>query len=119
MKKEMKFVTLPPYYAGNLTGFPSTSVRFACNVGMSVISEEVVVVVHVPSAIVFVVVPIVARRLRSVLEDWAVISAMSRSWLMAVLAGVEGTVSVPMSGVCTFEAASGKWTMSLERPECL
>jgi len=61
MKKEMKFVTLPPYYAGNLTRFPLTSVRFPCNVGMSIVSKEVVVVVHVPSAIVFVVVPIIAR----------------------------------------------------------
>ena len=99
-KKEMKFVTLPPYYAGNLTGFPSTSVRFARNVGISV------VVFRVPSAIVLVVVPIVARRLRSVLEDWAVVSAMTRSWLTAVLAGVGGAISVPVSGPSTFEAES-------------
>ena len=61
VKKEMKFVTLPPYYAGNLTGFPSTSVRFPRNVGVSVVSEDVVVIFRVPSAIVLVVVPIVAR----------------------------------------------------------
>ena len=105
-KKEMKFVTLPPYYAGNLTGFPSTSVRFARNVGISVVSEDIVVVFRVPSAIVLVVVPIVARRLRSVLEDWAVVSAMTRSWLTAVLAGVGGTVNVPVSSPGTFEAES-------------
>jgi len=102
----MKFVTLPPYYAGNLTGFPSTSVRFPRNVGVSVISEDIVVIFHVPSAIVLVVVPIVARCLRSVLEDWAVVSTMTRSWLTAVLAGVGGTINVPVSGPGTFEAES-------------
>jgi len=63
VKKEMKFVTLPLYYAGNLTRFPSTSVRFPRNVGVSVVSKDVVIVFRVPSAIVLVVVPIVARRL--------------------------------------------------------
>ena len=106
VKKEMKFVTLPPYYAGDLTGFPSTSVRFPRNVGISVISKDVVVVFRIPSAIVLVVVPIVARRLRSVLEDWAVVSAMTRSWLTAVLAGVGGTINVPVSSLGTFEAES-------------
>ena len=105
-KKEMKFVTLPPYYAGNLTRFPSTSVRFPRNVGVSIISEDIVVVFRVPSAMVLVVVPIVARHLRSVLEDWAVVSAMTRSWLTAVLAGVGSTFSVPMSRPGTFEAES-------------
>jgi len=106
IEKEMKFVTLPPYYAGNLTGFPSTSVRFPRNVGVSVVPEDIVVVFRVPSAIVLVVVPIVARRLRSVLEDWAVVSAMARSWLTAVLAGVGGTVNVSMSSLGAFEAES-------------
>jgi len=106
VKKGMKFVTLPPCYAGNFTGFPSTSVRFPRNVGISVISKEVVVVFCVPSSMVLVVVPIVARRLRSVLEDVAVVRAMSRSWLMAVLAGVAGTVGVPVTGISTFEAES-------------
>lgn len=105
-KKEMKFVTLPPYYAGNLTGFPSTSVRFPRNVGVSVISEDIVVVFRVPSAIVLVVVPIVARRLRSVLEDVAVVRTMSRSWLMAVFTDVAGTVGVPVTGVGAFETES-------------
>jgi len=106
VKKEKKFVTLPPYYAGNLTGFPSTSVRFSRNVGVSVISKDVIVVFRIPSAIVLVVVPIVARRLRRVLEDWAVVSAMTRSWLTAVLAGVGSTVNVPVSSPGTFEAES-------------
>jgi len=106
VKKEMKFITLPPYYARNLTGFPLTSVRFPRNVGISVVSKDVVVVFRVPSAIVLVVVPIVACCLRSVLEDWAVVSAMTRSWLMAVLAGVGGTINIPMSSPGTFEAES-------------
>ena len=106
VKKEMKFITLPPYYAGNLTGFPSTSVRFPCNVGVPVVSKDVVIVFHIPSAIVLVVIPIVARHLQSVLEDWAVISAMTRSWLMAVLADVGGTVNIPVSSPGTFEAES-------------
>jgi len=106
VKKEMKFVTLPLYYAGNLTGFPSTSVRFPRNVGVSVVFEDIVIVFRVPSAIVLVVVPIVARRLRSVLEDWAVVSAMTRSWLMAVLAGVGGAIKIPVSCPGTFEAES-------------
>jgi len=105
-KKEMKFVTLPPYYARNLTGFPSTSVRFPRNVGVSIISKDVVVVFCIPSAIVLVVVPIVACHLRSVLEDWAVVSVMTRSWLTAVLAGVGGTVNIPVSSPGTFEAES-------------
>ena len=105
-KKEMKFVTLPLYYAGNLTGFPSTSVRFTRNVGISVVSEDIVVVFRVPSAIVLVVVPIIARRLQSVLEDWAVVSTMTRSWLTAVLAGVGGAINVPVSSPGTFEAES-------------
>jgi len=111
VKKEMKFVTLPPCYAGNLTGFPSTSVRFPRNIGISVVSMEVVVVFDVPAAVVLVVVPIVARRLRSVLEDWAVVRAMSRSWLMAVLAGVGGAVGIPVStfGALETESATGEF----------
>jgi len=88
VKKEMKFVTLPLCYAGNFTGFPSTSVRFPRNVGISVISKEVVIVFRIPSAVVLMVVPIIACHLRSVLEDWAVVCAMSRSWLTAVFADV-------------------------------
>ena len=103
-KKEMKFITLPPYYAGNFTRFPSTSVRFLRDVGVSVVSKDVVVIFCIPSAVVLVVIPIVARHLRSVLEDWAFVSAMSRSWLTAVLAGVEGKIGVPVSRLFTFEA---------------
>ena len=106
VKKEMKFITLPPYYAGNFTGFPSTSVRFPCNVGVSVVSKDVVVVFHIPSAIVLVAIPIIACHLRSVLEDWIVIHAMSKSWLMTVLTGVASTISVSVSSFSAFEAKS-------------
>ena len=106
VKKEMKFITLPPYYARNFTRFPSTSVGFPHNVGISVISKDIIVIFCVPSAVVLVVVPIVACRLRSILEDWAVVHVMSRSWLMAVLAGVAGTISIPVSSFGAFEAES-------------
>ena len=106
VEKEMKFLTLPPYYAGNLTRFPSTSVRFPSNVGISIVSKDVIIVFHIPSTVVLVVVPIVAHRLQSVLEDVAVVRAMSRSWLMAVLAGVAGTICVPVTVVGALEAKS-------------
>jgi len=106
VEKEMKFITLPPYYAGNLTSFPSTSVRFPRNVGVSIVSKDVVVIFRIPSAVVLVVIPIIAHCLRSVLEDVAVVRTMSRSWLMAVLAGVTGIICIPMTGVGAFEAKS-------------